>query len=283
MGEGSRDGQEETQKRENAKTQKRTHAGCARNRSRPRSCSGRVALGSASADRPVPPSSDRGGRDLHHSPSSSSSSSLRAGFSRPTSAAIFRWGWPGPSSLPFFFVLLLATANRPPRPEYWQVGHCGSPPRQLQPGLSPVSMMCGIATGGTGSRTNGEGRLRVAAGPGAPGLRRRLAVARWRAVDCRPEAWVVLLHGGADCARGRVEMEHGGWLRNELRIANGELRMAGFARGRRVGGRGVPVWVGFRRGCLTSIVLAPAVSAFNQRRKNRLREFLRLDEREANG
>jgi len=186
MGEGSRDGQEETQKRDNAKTQKRTHAGCARNRSRPRSCSGRVALGSASADRPVPPSSDRGGRDLHHSPSSSSSSSLRAGFSRPTSAAIFRWGWPGPSSLPFFFVLLLATANRPPRPEYWQVGHCGSPPRQLQPGLSPVSMMCGIAT---------EGRLWVAAGPGAPGLRRRLAVARWRTVGWR--------HGRFSCTGAR--------------------------------------------------------------------------------
>jgi len=88
----------------------------------------------------------------------------------------------------FFFLLLLATANRPPRSEYQQAGHRGSPPRQLQPGLSPVSIMCGIAIGGTGSRTNGEGRLRVAAGPSAPGLRRRLAVARWRAVDCRPEA-----------------------------------------------------------------------------------------------
>jgi hypothetical protein len=30
------------------------------------------------------------------------------------------------------------------------------------------------------------------------------------AVGCRPDAWAVLLHGGADCARGRVGMEHGG-------------------------------------------------------------------------
>ncbi len=148
---------------------------------RPRSCSGRVALWSLSADRPVPsPSpSGGGGRDLHPSPSSSSSSS-RAGFSRrgsfPCTAADVavvsadRRGMPigcsnrGATGLFFFFFLfLVATADRPPRSEYWQGSHCGSPPRQLQPGLSPVPPRggCGLWTVGqrhgrfscTGART----------------------------------------------------------------------------------------------------------------------------------